>query len=82
MKTLLIPLIALAVLSGCAAQPGPETRPYSAEESFQLSMESLNRRGLSFDDYTRERARLIRSQAPQAQGLVQQVQVQATGRDS
>ncbi|MDB6142654.1 MAG: putative lipoprotein [Pseudomonas sp.] len=51
-------LITAAVLSGCASN-SPELRPYTAEESHELAMEDLNRRGLSFDEYQIEKARLL-----------------------
>ena len=44
-------LLAISVLAGCASHVSPELRPYTAEESRQLAMEELNRRGLSFDEY-------------------------------
>jgi len=51
-------LLATAVLAGCATHPSPELRPYSAEESKQLALEALSRRGLSFDEYQQQRAAL------------------------
>jgi hypothetical protein len=47
-----------AVLAGCASHPSPELRPYTAEESKQLALEALSRRGLSFDEYQQQRAAL------------------------
>ncbi|MBP5077297.1 hypothetical protein [Pseudomonas chlororaphis] len=55
-------LVATAVLAGCASQPGPESRPYTAEETRELALEALNRRGLSFDEYQQKKAELL---APQ-----------------
>jgi hypothetical protein len=55
-------LITVAVLSGCASN-SPELRPYTAEESHELAMEDLNRRGLSFDEYQAKKAQL--ASAPQ-----------------
>ncbi|CAM2991203.1 MULTISPECIES: hypothetical protein [Pseudomonas] len=51
-------LLAASFLAGCATHPAPELRPYSAEETRQLAMEALNRRGLSFDDYQQQKAKL------------------------
>lgn len=51
-------LLVTAVLTGCATHPSPELRPYSAEESKQLALEALSRRGLSFDEYQQQRAAL------------------------
>lgn len=51
-------LLAATVLAGCANQPGPESRPYTAEESHELALEALNRRGLSFDEYQQKKAEL------------------------
>lgn len=46
-------VLSIAVISGCASQP--ELRPYTAEETRQLQLESLQRRGLSLDDYEQQR---------------------------
>ncbi|BAN54173.1 MULTISPECIES: hypothetical protein [Pseudomonas] len=43
----------IAVLAGCASHP--ELRAYSAEETRQLQLEALQRRGLSLDDYEQQR---------------------------
>ncbi|MGB3123398.1 MAG: hypothetical protein WBB95_06290 [Pseudomonas sp.] len=51
-------LIASSVLAGCATHPSPELRPYTAQETKQLALEALSRRGLSFDDYQQQRAAL------------------------
>ncbi|MGO4803173.1 hypothetical protein ACEN2T_28240 [Pseudomonas sp. W22_MBD1_FP4] len=51
-------LIVSAVLAGCASHPSPELRPYSVEETKQLALEALSRRGLSFDEYQQQRAAL------------------------
>lgn len=59
-RSLTISLLFVAcVLAGCANHPGPELRPYSAEETRQLALESLGRRGLSFDDYQQKKAELM-----------------------
>ena len=47
------------VLAGCASHPAPELRPYTAEEQLELSLEALNRRGLSFDEYQAKKAELL-----------------------
>ncbi len=52
-------LLVTSVLAGCAAQPSPELRPYTAEETKQLALEALSRRGLSFDEYQQQRAALL-----------------------
>ncbi len=52
-------LLAVSVLAGCASHVSPELRPYSAEESRELSMEALNRSGLSFDEYHAKKAQLL-----------------------
>lgn len=51
-------LSAIAVLSGCASS-SPELRPYTAEETRELALEALNRRGLSFDEYHAKKAELL-----------------------
>ncbi|RDS88785.1 hypothetical protein [Pseudomonas fluorescens] len=51
-------VIVSAILAGCASHPSPELRPYTAEESKQLALEALSRRGLSFDEYQQQRAAL------------------------
>ncbi len=51
-------LIAGAALAGCATHTAPELRPYTAEETRQLALEALSRRGLSFDEYQHRRAAL------------------------
>ena len=48
---------AMTVLSGCASHP--ELRAYTAEETRELAMEALNRRGLSFDEYHAKKAELL-----------------------
>ncbi|MGZ0784011.1 hypothetical protein DNK59_23530 [Pseudomonas sp. TKO26] len=52
-------LLISSVLAGCASAGAPELRPYTAEESRELALEALNRRGLSFDAYQQEKARLL-----------------------
>jgi acyl-[acyl carrier protein]--UDP-N-acetylglucosamine O-acyltransferase len=52
-------LLAVSVLAGCASHVSPETRPYTAEESKELALEALNRRGLSFDEYHAKKAELL-----------------------
>jgi len=69
MKTALAFSLAVltAALAGCADNH-PETRGYSVEEQHELALENLSRRGLSFDEYQRERARIERSQAREVIG--------------
>jgi hypothetical protein len=52
-------LLTVSVLAGCASQPAPELRPYTAEETQELALEALNRRGLSFDEYQAKKAELL-----------------------
>lgn len=52
-------LLAISVLAGCASHVSPELRPYTAEETTELAMEALNRRGLSFDEYHAKKAELL-----------------------
>lgn len=52
-------LFVAAVLAGCASHPGPESRPYTAEETRELALEALSRRGLSFDEYQQKKAELL-----------------------
>lgn len=52
-------LLVTSVVAGCATHPAPELRPYSVEESRQLALEALSRRGLSFDEYQQLRAALL-----------------------
>ena len=52
-------VLAISVLAGCATHPSPELRPYTAEETKQLALEALGRRGLSFDEYQQQRAALM-----------------------
>ncbi|PQZ85870.1 MULTISPECIES: hypothetical protein [Pseudomonas] len=57
-------MLVTAVLAGCANHPSPELRPYTAEETRQLALEALGRRGLSFDDYQQQRAALMGQPQP------------------
>jgi hypothetical protein len=52
-------LLTVAVLSGCATDNHPELRPYTAEETHQLALEDLNRRGLSYDEYQARKNQLM-----------------------
>ncbi|EMR48924.1 hypothetical protein [Pseudomonas putida] len=52
-------VFAIAVISGCASHP--ELRPYSAEETRQLQLEALQRRGLSLDNYEQQRRVILRA---------------------
>ncbi|OCX25704.1 hypothetical protein [Pseudomonas graminis] len=58
-------LLCASLLAGCAAGNHPELRAYSAEETHQLALEDLNRRGLSYDEFQARKARLI--EQPQLQ---------------
>ncbi|MVV47173.1 hypothetical protein EJA72_02750 [Pseudomonas sp. PB120] len=52
-------MLAVSVLAGCASHVSPELRPYTAEETRELALEDLNRRGLSFDEYHAKKAELL-----------------------
>jgi outer membrane biogenesis lipoprotein LolB len=52
-------VFAIAVISGCASHP--ELRPYTAEETRQLQLEALQRRGLSLDNYEHQRRVILRA---------------------
>lgn len=58
-------LLSVAVVSGCASDNHPELRPYTAEETHQLALEDLNRRGLSYEEYQTRKAQLM--EQPQIQ---------------
>ncbi|QIH11947.1 MULTISPECIES: hypothetical protein [Pseudomonas] len=51
-------LLVSSVLAGCASPQAPELRPYTVEETRELALEALNRRGLSFDEYQQKKAEL------------------------
>jgi hypothetical protein len=51
--------LSVAILSGCSTHYAVELRPYTAEETRQLALEDLNRRGLSFDEYHARKAQLL-----------------------
>ncbi|WP_339483267.1 MULTISPECIES: hypothetical protein [unclassified Pseudomonas] len=53
-------LLTATLLSGCASS-SPELRPYTADETRELALEALNRRGLSFDEYHAKKAELLGS---------------------
>lgn len=79
---LLASLIALAMLTGCATS-SPESRAYTDEERFELSLEALNRQALPYEQYMQARARLVRAQDAEASNLAQQgMSVARVGRDS
>ncbi|MFG0500755.1 hypothetical protein ACF8MH_26080 [Pseudomonas sp. YQ_13] len=52
-------VFAIALISGCASHP--ELRPYTAEETRQLQLEALQRRGLSLDNYEQQRRVILRA---------------------
>lgn len=52
-------LMTVAVVSGCSTHNAVELRPYTAEETQQLALEDLNRRGLSFEEYHARKAQLL-----------------------
>ncbi|MCK1785756.1 hypothetical protein L9Z73_15735 [Pseudomonas sp. TNT11] len=57
-------LLVTSVVAGCAAHPSPELRPYTAQETRELALEALSRRGLSFEEYQQQRAALTQAQKP------------------
>lgn len=57
----------LANLAGCANHP--ELRPYTAEETRELALESLARQGLPFDEFQRRKAALLRAPSSVEQGV-------------
>ncbi|MET0126784.1 MAG: hypothetical protein ABW209_14860 [Pseudomonas caspiana] len=59
-------LLTVAVVSGCSTHHAVELRPYTAQETHQLAMEDLNRRGLSFDEYQIAKAKLLAEPQMQA----------------
>ncbi|MGY2402541.1 hypothetical protein [Pseudomonas sp. SDO5271_S396] len=69
-------LLVTAVLAGCATHPSPELRPYTADETKQLALEALSRRGLSFDEYQQQRAALM-GQPQKTFGFDQQAEMNA-----
>lgn len=50
-RTFAVLLLLTATLLGGCASSSPELRPYTADETRELALEALNRRGLSFDEY-------------------------------
>ncbi|WP_248767748.1 hypothetical protein [Pseudomonas sp. MWU12-2345] len=75
-SSMLLLLLGISLLAGCASHSSPELRPYSAEESRELALEALNRRGLSFDEYQREKAQLM-GQPRKVQGFDGQGEISA-----
>jgi hypothetical protein len=59
-------LLTVTVVSGCSTHHAVELRPYTAEETHQLALEDLNRRGLSFEDYQAKKAQLMAEPTLQA----------------
>ncbi|MCQ2997378.1 hypothetical protein NLO88_20885 [Pseudomonas syringae] len=59
-------LLTVAVVSGCSTHHAVELRPYTAQETHQLALEDLNRRGLTFDEYQIAKAKLLAEPQMQA----------------
>jgi hypothetical protein len=59
-------LLSVALASGCSTHHSVESRPYTAEETHQLALEDLNRRGLSFEEYQARKTQLMAEPALQA----------------
>ncbi|GFM66783.1 hypothetical protein K5D34_24675 [Pseudomonas cichorii] len=55
----LVVFFSAVLLGGCSTHHSVELRPYTAEETHQLALEDLNRRGLSFDEYQARKAQLM-----------------------
>ncbi|WP_223472568.1 MULTISPECIES: hypothetical protein [unclassified Pseudomonas] len=60
-RTFVVLLLLTATLLGGCASSSPELRPYTADETRELALEALNRRGLSFDEYHAKKAELLGS---------------------
>ena len=86
-RTFAVLLLLTATLLGGCASSSPELRPYTADETRELALEALNRRGLSFDEYHAKKAELLGSSQKnvgfddQGQMSAEQV-VQQPGRSS
>ncbi|HGA2316996.1 TPA: hypothetical protein ACIRVE_001531 [Pseudomonas putida] len=63
---------AIAVLAGCASHP--ELRPYTAEETRQLQLESIQRQGLSLDEYELRKRVIERAASQQVVSETAEVQ--------
>ncbi|RMQ42622.1 putative lipoprotein [Pseudomonas cichorii] len=55
----LVVFFSVVLLGGCSTHHSVELRPYTAEETHQLALEDLNRRGLSFNEYQSRKAQLM-----------------------
>lgn len=86
-RTFAVLLLLTATLLGGCASSSPEMRPYTADETRELALEALNRRGLSFEEYHAKKAELLGSSQKnvgfddQGQMSAEQV-VQQPGRSS
>ncbi|AXA56358.1 MULTISPECIES: hypothetical protein [Pseudomonas] len=86
-RTFAVLLLLTATLLGGCASSSPELRPYTADETRELALEALNRRGLSFEEYHAKKAELLGSSQKnvgfddQGQMSAEQV-VQQPGRSS
>lgn len=63
---------AIAVLAGCASHP--ELRPHTAEETRQLQLESIQRQGLSLDEYELRKRVIERAASQQVVSETAEVQ--------
>lgn len=52
-------LLTTDVLAGCAGHSALELHPYSADETRQLALEDLSRRGLPFEADELQKAQLL-----------------------
>ncbi|WP_207282727.1 hypothetical protein [Pseudomonas sp. FW300-N2F2] len=60
-RTFAVLLLLTATLLGGCASSSPELRPYTADETRELALEALNRRGFSFEEYHAKKAELLGS---------------------
>lgn len=58
-SSVVLSMLVFSLLAGCASPGTPELRPYTAEETRELALEALSRRGLSFDEYQQKKAELL-----------------------
>nr|BFE95447.1 lipoprotein [Pseudomonas brassicacearum subsp. brassicacearum] len=76
-RTFAVLLLLTATLLGGCASSSPELRPYTADETRELALEALNRRGLSFDEYYAKKSRAARFVAEKNVGFDDQGQMSA-----
>ena len=57
--------VGTVLISGCATGGHPELRPFTAQESRQLALEDLYRRGLPYDELQARKRQLMADPQPQ-----------------